>query len=123
LLSGLSVGSTAAAADQVASGTWSASHGGGSASGTASFVKEGILNGKLTVEGTLQVNDSDCYFARLTVVHDAAPMFYNVAEQCGQGTEPIDVTIATVTANWSASVTICRTGAGGTCGQPGPIRW
>ena len=119
LLSGLSVGSPAAAADQVASGEWSVSHGDGSASGTANYVKDGILNGKLVVEGNLEVNDSDCYFARVTVVHDLAPMFYKVAEQCGQGTEPIDTTIGVTTMVWSASIAICRTN--GDCGQSRPV--
>lgn len=118
LLSGLSAGTTAAA-DQVASRPWSVSHGGASASGTANFVREGILGGKLTVEGTLQVSDSNCYFARMTVINDLAPVFYNVAEQCGQGTEPIDDEFAIVTMGWNASITICRTG--GNCGQEDPV--
>lgn len=115
LLSGLSVGSTAAAADQVASGPWSASYDGGSASGTASYDKEDFLGGELNVEGTLQVTDSDCYFVRVVVTHDLVPVFYNVGERCGQGTKSIDETIAVTSNVWSASVAICR--KGGDCGE------
>lgn len=119
LASGLIGGTTAAAADQTAARPWSVSHGGASASGTANFVKNGILGGKLTVEGTLQVNDSDCYVARMTISNDLAPVFVTVAEQCGQGTEPIDDEFPIVSNVWNASITICRTG--NDCGQPDPI--
>jgi hypothetical protein len=120
LLSGLSAGSTTAAADQLEPRPWSVSHGGASASGTANFVREDPFTyGMLTVEGTLQVNDSGCYYARATVVDDLAPIFRNVAEQCGPGTEPIDSEFAIWAWGWNASITICR--VDGECGQEDPI--
>ncbi|MBK1787269.1 hypothetical protein JHE00_23350 [Prauserella sp. ASG 168] len=120
MLGTVGAGFTATAAEQTAAESWTVSHDGGSASGTATFVREGVIGGELTLDGTLRATDSGCYFANVTVVHDLAPGFYKSAEQCGQGTTPIDMAIGTSTANWTASIEICRTG--GDCGQPQPIR-
>ncbi|MBK1787271.1 hypothetical protein [Prauserella cavernicola] len=120
VLGTVGAGFTATAAEQASPTSWTASHGGGSASGTASHVNPEGIGADLVVDGTLRVNDSDCYFAKIIVVHDFAPIHYDTAEQCGPGNIPVDKTIRVTLRSWTATIEICRTDRTD-CGDPTSI--
>lgn len=88
--------------------TWSAAHGGATASGTRWLEPGDFLFSTLRIEGDLHHTGSGCSSVWVRWTYDLAPMWpQKVATQCGAGSTPVSVTLSNYRPTTTGSIAVC----------------